>query len=100
MVTGTVGRRRALLCLAVLRDDGQRLLERVRRPAIDRCAALHGRRRGALFVGVLASQSSRERRGKPPIKFRLLIHIDALFYKHPSSSIYEAASTVASRSDS
>lgn len=64
MATGAVGRRRSLLCLAVLRDDGQRLLERVRRPADDRRAALHHRRRGSLLVRLLTSQSARERRGK------------------------------------
>jgi len=63
MDSGAVGRRRELHGLAVLRDDGQRLLERVRRRADDRRAALHDWRRSSLFVGVLASQPSRERRG-------------------------------------
>ena len=64
VASGAVGRRRAVFCLAVLCDDGQRLLERVWRPADDRCAAVHVRRRGALFVCILTTESSRERRGK------------------------------------
>lgn len=63
VASGAVGRRRQVLGLAILRDDGQRLLERVRRPADDRCAAVHGRRRGSLFICVLTTESPRERRG-------------------------------------
>jgi len=64
MAAGAVGRRRALLGLAVLRDDGQRLLERVRRRADHRRASLLDRRRGPLLVRLLAPQPARERRGK------------------------------------
>jgi len=64
MAARAVDGRRALLGLAVLRDDGQRLLERVRRPADHRRAALHDRRRGPLLGGVLTPQPARERRGK------------------------------------
>ena len=64
VATGAVGGRRALLGLAVLRDDWQRLLERVRRQSDDRRAALLGRRRSPLHVRLLTTQPARERRGK------------------------------------
>jgi len=59
-------RRCELLGVAVLRDDGQRLLERVRGPADDWRAALWDRWPGALLVGLLTTQPAPERRGKWP----------------------------------
>jgi len=59
-------RRSDLLGLAVLRHDGQRLLERVRGPADDWRAALRDRWPGALYVGLLTSQPATERRGTSP----------------------------------
>ena len=61
-----IGRRRRLRAVDVLRDDGQRLLERVRRRAHRRRASLQDGQRSHLQFGLLTARSARERRGIYP----------------------------------